>query len=102
MKRGLSIVLAAGVSFGLLYFAFRNVDFGDVVDILRGTKLGWLPVLLALPVMGFVLGTPWKVYGMVKAKKRYALLHPLAALILSAILLDAFHVALFKKPTQWR
>jgi uncharacterized protein (TIRG00374 family) len=61
VKRGLSIVLAAGVSFGLLYFAFRNVDFGDVVDILRGTRLGWLPVLLALPVMDiWVRAVRWR------------------------------------------
>ncbi|MBI3313223.1 MAG: glycosyltransferase [Candidatus Omnitrophica bacterium] len=40
--------------------------------------------------------------GIVKAKKAYALLHPLAALFLMGILFDAMRLALTKAETKWR
>jgi len=61
LKRGFSILVAVGVSFGLLYYAFRNVDFSDVARILAGAKLGWLPLLIALPALDiWVRAVRWR------------------------------------------
>ncbi|MDD5226692.1 MAG: glycosyltransferase family A protein [Candidatus Omnitrophica bacterium] len=65
---------------------------------------------LSIPVLSIVEGlllaiifaTAATAYAIVKARKRYALLHPLAALVFTAILLDAFQMALFKRQTHWR
>lgn len=56
----------------------------------------------ALPILFFVLMTCWKGYGIVKAKRAYALLHPVAAFFLAMILLDAAWMAVEKRPTTWR
>jgi chlorobactene glucosyltransferase len=58
--------------------------------------------LLCLVILGIMFATAWKAYSIVKARKRYALLHPLAALVFTAILCDAFQMALFKRQTHWR
>lgn len=58
--------------------------------------------LLCTVVLGIVLATAATAYTIVRARKRYALLHPLAALIFTAILLDALRMAIFKHPTRWR
>ena len=58
--------------------------------------------LLSAVILGIVFATAATAYAIVKAKKRYALLHPLAALIFSGILLDAFQMALLKRKTHWR
>ena len=59
-------------------------------------------LLLCILVLGIVFATAFKAYGIVKARKCYAFLHPLAALVFSAILFDAFRMALFKHKTSWR
>ncbi len=58
--------------------------------------------LLSLITLGIIFATAWKAYGIVKARKRYALLHPFAALVFAAILSDAFRMALLKHKTPWR
>lgn len=58
-----------------------------------------LPYFMLLSI---ILATAFKAYAIVKARKRFALLHPLAALVFTAILLDAFQMALFKRQTHWR
>ena len=58
--------------------------------------------LLCLAILGIMFATAWKAYAIVKARKRVALLHPLAALVFTAILLDALQMALFKRKTHWR
>lgn len=60
------------------------------------------PLLLCVLILGIAIATAAKAYTIVKARKRYALLHPLSALIFTAILLDAFRMALLKHPTRWR
>ena len=61
MKRAIPVALAAAFSLALLYFAFRNVDFPDVAHILGSTKLEWLPLLLALPVLDiWVRAVRWR------------------------------------------
>lgn len=57
---------------------------------------------LCLPLFALIFVTAWKATAIVKAKKIYALLHPLASLILAMILLDAFFMAVAKTPTKWR
>jgi hypothetical protein len=44
----------------------------------------------------------WKTYGLLKARKRWALLQPLAAFFLAEILLESFWMALRAKKTKWR
>jgi chlorobactene glucosyltransferase len=61
-----------------------------------------LSLLLCLLILAIVFATAAKTHAIVKAKKRYALLHPLAALIFTGVLLDAFRMAIFKHPTHWR
>ncbi|HAH07974.1 MAG TPA: hypothetical protein DCM05_15860 [Elusimicrobia bacterium] len=50
MKRTLSVAAAVLISFVLLAYAFRNVDFREVFRILSGVRLGWLPLLVAVGV----------------------------------------------------
>jgi chlorobactene glucosyltransferase len=58
--------------------------------------------LLCLVILGIIFATAFKAYEIVKARRRYALLHPLAGLVFTAILFDAFQMALFKRQTHWR
>ncbi len=55
-----------------------------------------------VPILFFILATVWRSYGIVKAKRIYALLHPFAAVILAMILLDGFGIAASGRPTKWR
>ncbi|HXV28591.1 MAG TPA: glycosyltransferase family 2 protein [bacterium] len=57
---------------------------------------------IAVPVILLILIISWKTYGMVRARKAYALLHPVSCLILAMILLDAFWMGLSKQKTVWR
>jgi chlorobactene glucosyltransferase len=57
---------------------------------------------LCILLLVIIFATALKAHAIVKAKKRYALLHPLAALVFTAILFDAFLTAAFKRPTRWR
>ncbi len=59
-------------------------------------------LLLCILLLVIIFATALKAYAIVKARKGYALLHPLAALVFTAILFDAFQMALFKRQTHWR
>ena len=59
-------------------------------------------LFLCLLILVIVFATAATAYKIVKARKRYALFHPLAALVFTAILLNAFQIALFKRKTLWR
>lgn len=59
-------------------------------------------LLLCSLILVIIFATAFTAYGIVKAAKRYALLHPLAALVFTAILVDALQMALFKRQTHWR
>jgi len=59
-------------------------------------------LLLCILILGIALATAFKAYAIVKSSKGYAFLHPFAALVFTAILLDAFQMALFKRQTYWR
>ncbi len=83
----------------LSVFLFSVFPFLAFVALLHTFSLS---LLLCILILGIVLATAFKAYGIVKASKRYALLHPFAALVFTAILLDAFQMALFKRQTHWR
>lgn len=61
-----------------------------------------MPWRMTFFLMLIVWITAWKTYDMVKAKKTYAFLHPIAAFFVTLFLLDAFWMALLKKKTVWR
>ncbi|MEI7750928.1 MAG: glycosyltransferase family A protein [Candidatus Omnitrophota bacterium] len=61
-----------------------------------------ISLLLCLLILVIIFATAATAYAIVRAKKPYALLHPLAALVFTAILLDAFQMACFKRQTHWR
>jgi chlorobactene glucosyltransferase len=61
-----------------------------------------IPFVLCAVILAIILVTAATAYTIVRARKRYALLHPLAALIFTAILLDALQMAFFKRKTHWR
>lgn len=58
--------------------------------------------LIGIVTLGIIFATAFKAYAIVKARKRFALLHPLAAIVFTAILIDALQMALFKRQTLWR
>jgi len=62
-----------------------------------GFLLGALAALLI-----FIIGTSWKTYGIVKANRLYAFLHPVGSFFIAMILFDAFWMAMAKKKTVWR
>lgn len=59
-------------------------------------------MMIEIVVLGIIFATAFKAYAIVKARKRFALLHPLAAIVFTAILIDALHMALLKRKTLWR
>jgi threonine/homoserine/homoserine lactone efflux protein len=61
-----------------------------------------LALLLCVFILVIIFATAATAYAIVRARKRYALFHPLAALVFTAILLDAFQMALLKRRTHWR
>ena len=57
----LRMLLAFAVSAVALFLAFRNVDFGDVWDALRGAAYVWIAPAAALIVLSLVLrGVRWQ------------------------------------------
>lgn len=82
-----------------------SVFFFSVFPFAAFLALSSLPAaagLLYLVLLGIILATAFKAYAIVHARKRFALLHPLAALLFTAILLDALRMAILKHPTHWR
>jgi hypothetical protein len=61
-----------------------------------------VPLFLCILILGIIFATAAAAYAIVKARKRFALLHPLAALVFTGILADAFRMAVLRHPTHWR
>lgn len=61
-----------------------------------------VPLFLSAASLGILFATAYTAYAIVKGPKRYALLHPFAALIFAALLCDALRMAILKSPTSWR
>ena len=57
---------------------------------------------MSVVVLAFIVFTSWKAYGLIQAKKRFAFLHPVAALLIAMFILDAWILAVQKKETTWR
>jgi chlorobactene glucosyltransferase len=83
----------------LSVFFFSILPFIALAALLQSFSIS---LLLDLAILAIIFGTAATAYTIVKARKRYALLHPLAALVFVAILLDAFQMACFKRQTHWR
>jgi len=61
MKARLSIIAGALVSAGFLYLAFRNVNFGGMLELCRGANSWFLiPVFFTIVTELFLRGLKWK------------------------------------------
>ena len=83
----------------LSVFLFSVFPFAAFFALAGRSSAAWF---LYVVLLGIILATALKAYAIVKARKRFALLHPLAALVFTAILCDAFQMACFKRQTHWR
>jgi chlorobactene glucosyltransferase len=80
-------------------FFFSVVPFAVLITLPGGLSVS---LLLCLLILVIIFATAATAYAIVKGKKTYALLHPFAALVFTAILADAFQMACFKRQTHWR
>jgi chlorobactene glucosyltransferase len=83
----------------LSVFFFSVFPFAAFFALSGRSSAAWL---LYFTLLAIILATALKAYAIVKARKRFALLHPLAAMVFTAILIDALQMALFKRRTHWR
>jgi glycosyltransferase involved in cell wall biosynthesis len=83
----------------LSVFFFSVFPFVALAILLQGAGPAFL---LAAMNSLIALATAATAYAIVKAPRPYALLHPVAAFIFTAILLDAFQMAVFSRKTHWR
>ena len=60
------------------------------------------PLCLALLLLAFVLTTAGRSFSRIKTQKRYVWLLPVAAFVLTLILMDATWMAMTHKKTKWR
>lgn len=59
-REKLSVVVALLFGAVLCYFAFRDVPLGELAVAAAGFRLGWLPLILVLPVLDLVVrGARW-------------------------------------------
>ena len=86
----------------LSVFFFSVFPFIVFFYLLKSNAASSVSFALCLLILAIVFATAWKAYAIVKAKKAFAFLHPVAALVLCAILLDAAQMAFFDRPTHWR
>lgn len=61
-----------------------------------------LSLYLGITACLLPLAVSWVGYAIIGADRAYSLLHPLAAIFFSAILIDAWRMALLGTPTKWR
>jgi len=83
----------------LSVFFFSVLPFGALIALSGRFSAS---LLLCILILVITFATAFKAYSIVNAKKCYVLLHPLSALVFTAILSDAFQMALFKRQTHWR
>ncbi|OQA56692.1 MAG: 4,4'-diaponeurosporenoate glycosyltransferase [Candidatus Omnitrophica bacterium ADurb.Bin277] len=86
LKAVLSVLFFSVLPFVLIPAVFSTVP---------GMIIGGLLVII-------ILLTAVKTHGIVHAGKATALLHPLAAIVFTATLADAWQMALFNRKTHWR
>ncbi len=78
---------------------FSVLPVGIFVASMAHFSISWV---LGTILMAIIFGTAFKAYAIVKARQRYAFLHPFAALVFAGILCDASRMAVLKRPTFWR
>ena len=89
--------------FSIMPFAVLIAVAGRVSTSLRVyDPIGSETLLLCLLVVTIIFATAAAAYAIVRARKRFAILHPLAALVFAGILADAFRMAVLRRPTHWR
>jgi chlorobactene glucosyltransferase len=87
------------LKYGVSVFFFSVFPFAALVPLSAHFSIS---LLLCILILAIILATAATAYSIVKARKRYALLHPLAALVFTAILFDALQMALLERQTHWR
>ena len=97
-----AVLLAKGLN--IMFFSVLPFAWFISLIVLSVTNANekpwiWAP---AAPVIVLILLTAWKGYGIVKAKRIYAFLHPMAAIVLAMILFDAAWMAATGQKTKWR
>ena len=70
------------------------------VHLWMGSGLGWQA--MALAGLGLVLITEWTLCHVLNLEKRYALLFPLGALVMAAIMINSMIHVLFRGQAEWR
>jgi hypothetical protein len=73
----------------------------SVLTFQESRRYGRLWILAAV-ILVFITAIAWTTYGIIKAKKSYAVLHCLGTFFISLILLDACRMAITKEKTVWR
>ncbi len=90
----LDVFMTAVLPFGILCTLVQSPSL-----LSGGTFLLWISALL---MAGLIWGVAWKTYGIVKARRRYVIFLPLAALTLCGILIHASWIAATGQKTKWR
>lgn len=70
------------------------------VHLWMGSGLGWQA--MALAGLGLVLITEWTLCHELNLEKRYALLFPLGALVMAAIMINSMIQVLYRGQAEWR
>ncbi len=83
----------------LSVFIFSVLPF--VILLLIANRIT-LALLLCIPILVIIFATAATAYAIVRARKRFSFFHPLASLVFTFILADAFRMAVLKHPTHWR
>jgi len=90
----LNVILLSILPF-LLFIPLTSLAFQEPLQY--GFTWGF-----SIPVLFFIVFTAWKTFGILKADRSYALLHPIAACFITLILMDALWMAVMKRKTRWR
>lgn len=100
-RRPLPLVLRA---LGLVFFSVLPFVWlaGAAAAAFSGSEFPLPAGLWAAAGAALALAASWKAYEVIGASRKFAWLHPLAALVIAGILLDAARMAALKKQTKWR
>ena len=83
----------------LSVFLFSVLPFAALITVAHSITVS---LFLGVLVLAIIFGTAATAYAIVKARRRFALFHPLAALVFTCILADALRMAVLKHPPHWR
>lgn len=89
-----ALVIFSVLPFLWLGFAALSVSLGRDLPL---PAVLWGGAAAALAML-----SSWKVYELIGAEKKFAWLHPIAALFVAGVLADAARMAVMKSQTRWR